>query len=84
MDRSDKHRAGCGIAKDAADPGDETVGAMTSVVPFPTEAAIQEFIDAHHTDPKPFIWTNTADGILASIARFAQRTAPDRAAQVIS
>jgi putative transposase len=48
------------------------------------EAAIQEFIDAHHTDPKPFVWTKTADAILASIARFAQRTADDRAAQVLS
>jgi DDE superfamily endonuclease len=42
------------------------------------EAAIQEFIDAHHTDPKPFVWTKTADEILASIARFAQRTTNDR------
>ena len=38
------------------------------------EAAIREFIDAHHTNPKPFVWTKTADEILASIARFAQRT----------
>lgn len=48
------------------------------------EAAIREFIDAHHSDPKPFVWTKTADEILASIARFAQRTADDRVAQVIS
>lgn len=39
------------------------------------ERAIREFIDAHHADPKPFVWTKTADEILASIARFAQRTA---------
>ena len=38
------------------------------------EAAIQEFLDVHNDDPKPFIWTKTADEILASIARFAQRT----------
>ena len=38
------------------------------------EQAIREFIDAHHADPKPFVWTKTADDILASIARFAQRT----------
>ena len=37
------------------------------------EAAIQEFIDAHNADGKPFVWTNTADEILANIARFAQR-----------
>ena len=38
------------------------------------EAAIYEFIDAHNTTGKPFVWTKTADEILASIARFAQRT----------
>ena len=38
------------------------------------EAAIQEFLDVHNEDPKPFIWTKTADDILACIARFAQRT----------
>ena len=38
------------------------------------EAAIQEFIDAHNTTGQPFVWTKTADEILASIARFAQRT----------
>jgi transposase len=48
------------------------------------EAAIQEFIDAHHEDSKPFVWTKTADEILASIARFAQRTSAVQAAQLIS
>jgi len=38
------------------------------------EAAIQAFIDVHNENPKPFVWTKTADEILASIARFAQRT----------
>jgi transposase len=38
------------------------------------EAAIRQFIDAHHDHPKPFVWTKSADQILASIARFAQRT----------
>ncbi len=38
------------------------------------EAAIREFIDAHNTTGKPFVWTKTADEILGSIARFAQRT----------
>jgi transposase len=38
------------------------------------EAAIREYIDVHNEDPKPFVWTRTADDILASIARFAQRT----------
>jgi transposase len=38
------------------------------------EAAIREYIDVHNENPKPFVWTRTADEILASIARFAQRT----------
>jgi transposase len=38
------------------------------------ETAIREYIEAHNENPKPFIWTKTADQILASIARFAQRT----------
>src|SRR5215831_12330154 len=40
------------------------------------EAAIREYIAVHNEDPKPFVWTKTADEILASIARFAQRTTP--------
>src|SRR6266542_3501850 len=48
------------------------------------KAAIQEFIDAHQADPKPFVWTKSADEILASIARFAQRTVDARAAQSMS
>lgn len=38
------------------------------------QAAVQEFLDAHNADSKPFVWTKTADAILASIARFASRT----------
>lgn len=38
------------------------------------EAAIRTFIDAHNTTGKPYVWTKSADDILASIARFAQRT----------
>jgi transposase len=38
------------------------------------EKAIREFIDASNSEPKPFVWTKTADEILASISRFAQRT----------
>jgi transposase len=48
------------------------------------KAAIQAFIEAHQADPKPFIWTKSADEILASIARFAQRTVDARAAQQLS
>ena len=36
--------------------------------------AIQDYLDAHNDDPKPFKWTKSADQVLDSIARFAQRT----------
>jgi hypothetical protein len=39
------------------------------------ERAIQEFLEVHNDGPRPFVWTKSADEILASIARFAQRTA---------
>ena len=38
------------------------------------ETAIREYIDVHNEDPQPFTWTRTADQILDSIARYAQRT----------
>lgn len=38
------------------------------------EAAIRRYIDVHNEEPKPFVWTRTADQILDSIARYAQRT----------
>lgn len=38
------------------------------------KAAIEAFLLAHNDDPKPFVWTKSADDILASIARFAART----------
>ena len=38
------------------------------------EAAIAEFIALHNEQPKPFVWTKTADAILSSIGRFASRT----------
>ena len=37
------------------------------------EAAIREYIEVHNENPRPFVWTKTADQILASIAPFAQR-----------
>ena len=57
-------------------------GAYHSVAQL--KAGIQAFIDAHQDDPKPFVWAKTADEILASIARFAQRTADARAVQQMS
>ena len=38
------------------------------------ETAIRQYIDVHNENPKPFVWTKTADQILSSIARYAQRT----------
>jgi transposase len=38
------------------------------------ETAIREYINIHNEDPTPFVWTRTADQILTSIARYAQRT----------
>src|SRR5216684_2503821 len=43
------------------------------------ESAIREYISVHNENPKPFVWTRTADQILESIARFAQRTCPSPA-----
>ena len=31
-------------------------------------------LDVTNEDPKPFVWTKTADQILANVARFCQRT----------
>ncbi len=38
------------------------------------ETAILRYLDIHNEDPKPFIWTKTADQILANLARFCRRT----------
>ena len=48
------------------------------------ERAIREFLAAHNAHPKPFTWAKSADQILASIARFAQRTADTQTAQFMS
>jgi transposase len=37
------------------------------------EAAIREYLTITNESPKPFIWTKTADEILASVARYCQR-----------
>ena len=37
------------------------------------ELAIRRYVDLTNAHPKPFIWTKTADEILASVARFCQR-----------
>jgi len=47
------------------------------------ERAIEEFLDAHYQQPRPFKWTKTVDHILASIARFAHRTVETHASSLI-
>lgn len=37
------------------------------------EQSIQAFLDVHNAQPKPFVWTKTADDILTSLARFCGR-----------
>jgi transposase len=37
------------------------------------EADVEKWIDAWNDDPKPFVWTKTADEILANLARYCQR-----------
>jgi transposase len=38
------------------------------------QTAISEFITVHSQQPKPFVWTKSADDILSSIGRFASCT----------
>ena len=47
-------------------------GVFTSTADL--EAAIHGYIAQTNADPKPFIWTKSADAILASVKRFCQRT----------
>lgn len=38
------------------------------------EQAIRTYVAGTNKDPKPFVWTKSADDILASIQRFCQQT----------
>ena len=42
------------------------------------EAAIMQYIAVTNEQPKPFIWTKTADEILASVERFCRRISDSR------
>lgn len=42
------------------------------------EQAIRHYLDVHNANPKPFVWTKSADDILASIERFCLRTSNSR------
>lgn len=39
---------------------------------FAIECAFREFIEVHKQDPKPFVWTKSADQILASVSRLCE------------
>jgi putative transposase len=47
------------------------------------KTTIRALIAAHHAKAMPFVWPRSADEILASIARFTQRTLDFRTAPVI-
>jgi transposase len=38
------------------------------------DQAIRAYVRHNNAQPKPFVWTKTADEILASVARFCKRT----------
>jgi len=42
------------------------------------EQAIRNYLDVHNSDPKPFVWSKSADDILASVERFCLRTSNSR------
>ncbi|MDW3689288.1 IS630 family transposase, partial [Cupriavidus sp. CV2] len=37
------------------------------------EQAIRQYLDLNNANPNPFVWTKSADDILASIRRFCLR-----------
>lgn len=36
------------------------------------ESSVREFLDAHNSDPKPFVWTKSADAILVNLRRYCE------------
>jgi len=42
------------------------------------EQAIRHYLELHNNNPKPFVWSKSADDILASIERFCLRTSNSR------
>jgi len=48
------------------------------------EAAIARYIDTVNADPKPFVWTKSADDILATIKRFCLATLKTAEIQAIT
>jgi transposase len=52
---------------------DKQIRRATHRSTYALETAIRTYLALHNADPKPFIWTKTADQILASVARFCKR-----------
>ncbi|MCP4674568.1 MAG: IS630 family transposase [Deltaproteobacteria bacterium] len=50
-------------------------GSHLNVAEF--ENAIYEFLDVYNEQPKPFVWTKTADEIIASVASFCRTILKD-------
>ena len=42
------------------------------------EQALHRYIEIHNADPKPFMWSKSADQILASVESFCLRTSDSR------
>ena len=42
------------------------------------ETAIKSYLQISNGAPKPFVWTKTADDVIASVSRFCQRTSETR------
>jgi hypothetical protein len=38
------------------------------------EQAIQDYLQHHNENPKPFVWTATPTAILSKVQRFCERT----------
>jgi transposase len=38
------------------------------------EGALNRYVETYNQDPRPFVWTKTADQILEAVARFCKRT----------
>ena len=45
---------------------------------YALEQALRQYVTATNTEAKPFVWTKSADEILASVARFCRRTSNSR------
>ena len=51
-------------------------GAFRSVAEL--EQAIEEYLRTHNTQPRPFVWTKSADLILNKVRKLAERLAPEK------